>query len=55
MHAMFCLICPSNPLTAERFLMPITKQRLSRMLDLPLPFNPVMALKPGSKLLSVTR
>jgi hypothetical protein len=42
-------------LTADRFLMPITKQRESRMLDLPLPFSPVMALKPGSNCERQTR
>lgn len=40
--------------TCDRFLMPITKQIASRMLDFPLPFNPVIALKPGSKFDSVT-
>lgn len=42
-------------LTCERFLMPMTKQMESRMLDLPVPFSPVMALNVGSKLDSETR
>lgn len=42
-------------LTADRFLMPMTKHRLSKMLDLPLPLSPVMALNPGSKLVRHTR
>jgi len=35
--------------------MPITKQSESRMLDLPLPFSPVIALNPGSKFVKHTR
>ena len=34
--------------TCERLVMPSTKQMESRMLDLPEPFRPVMALKRGS-------
>ena len=37
------------PLTALKLVMPKTKQMESRMLDLPLPFKPVMALKLASK------
>ena len=35
--------------TWARFVMPKTKQMESKILDLPLPFKPVMALKNGSK------
>jgi hypothetical protein len=41
--------------TCCKFLMPRTKQMESRMLLLPLPLSPVMALNPLSKLESVTR
>ena len=35
---------PYHLRTCCRFWMPSTKQMLSKMLDLPLPFSPVMAL-----------
>eukprot|EP00983_Pelagomonas_calceolata_P026454 830596-Pelagomonas_calceolata.AAC.1 len=41
--------------TWDRFLIPSTKQMASRMLDLPLPLRPVMALKLWSKLCKLTR
>ena len=42
-------------LACDRFVMPSTKQMESRMLDLPLPLRPVMALKKGSKFGTLTR
>ena len=34
--------------TCDRLVMPMTKQMASRMLDLPVPLKPVMALNCGS-------
>ena len=39
----------------DRLVIPSTKQMESRMLDLPLPFRPVIALKKGSNAGTVTR
>ncbi|MDB9925088.1 hypothetical protein OAD67_02380 [bacterium] len=39
----------SITLTWLKFVIPSTKQMESRILDFPEPFNPVMALKSGSK------
>lgn len=50
-----CLIGAADPHTCASVLSPMTKQMESRMLDFPVPLSPVMALKQGSKLGSVTR
>lgn len=47
--------CPPKKLTWDKLVMPNTKQMESRMLDLPLPLRPVMALKYLSKPGTVTR
>ena len=44
------LLCVAmRPITCVRLVIPSTKQMESRMLDLPDPFRPVIALNCGSK------